>query len=87
VGRVTIFVEWRAATLLTAVAGCTDTSSNPVQPTICTDADVQLIQASSYDQSCTTDSDCIAVGEGNACYPCAIACTSAAINRSAESQY
>ncbi len=53
----------------------------------CTDANVQLIQASNYDQSCQADSDCIAVGEGNACYPCAIDCTSAAINKSAEAHY
>jgi hypothetical protein len=53
----------------------------------CTDANVQLIQASNYDQSCATTSDCVAVGEGNACYPCAIACPTAAINASARAQY
>jgi hypothetical protein len=55
--------------------------------TTCTDANVQLIEASNYDQSCKTDSDCIAVGEGNACYACVIECTSAAINISAHAQY
>jgi hypothetical protein len=55
--------------------------------TTCTDANVQLIQASNYDQSCKADSDCIAVGEGNACDSCAIDCTNAAINKSAETQY
>jgi hypothetical protein len=58
-----------------------------VQLTTCTDANVQLIQASNYDQSCTSNSDCIPVGEGNACYPCAIACPSAAINASAKGRY
>jgi hypothetical protein len=53
----------------------------------CTDANVQLIQASNYDQSCKTASDCIAVAEGNACYPCVIACPTAAINASARGQY
>jgi hypothetical protein len=54
----------------------------------CTDADVQLILASNYDQSCQTDSDCIGVGEGNFCIPGARNCpSSAAINRSAYSQY
>ncbi len=55
--------------------------------TTCTDANIQLIQASNYDQSCKTDSDCIAVGEGNACYPCVIECTNAAINVGAHARY
>ena len=54
---------------------------------MCTDANAQIIQASNYDQSCKTKSDCLAVGEGNACYPCVIACTSAAINIGAKDQY
>ncbi len=70
-----------------AVVDCGPSAICCVQTTTCTDANVQLIQASNYDQSCTTDSDCIAVGEGNACYVCEIECTSAAINKSAESQY
>ncbi len=53
----------------------------------CTDANSQLIQASSYDQSCKVDSDCVAVGEGNACYACQIACPNAAINASAKARY
>jgi hypothetical protein len=36
----------------------------------CVDAD---IQAANYDQSCESDSDCILVGEGPACDPCALA--------------
>ncbi len=82
-------------------AGCGSTSPNPgaadgsvigedgapTETAACTDANVQLIQASNYDQSCTTNSDCIAVGEGNACYPCEIACPSAAINASAKGKY
>jgi hypothetical protein len=38
-----------------------------------------VIRASDYDQSCTTDSDCMAVTEGNSCRPC-FACPNAAIN-------
>lgn len=53
----------------------------------CTDANVQFIRASDYDQSCNTDSDCVPVGEGNACYPCVIACTTAAIRVTAKAQY
>ena len=56
-------------------------------PSECTDANVQLIRASDYNQSCNADSDCVAVPEGNACYPCVIACTSAAIRITAKAQY
>jgi hypothetical protein len=53
----------------------------------CDDPDAQVIQASNYDQSCATDSDCVAVGEGNFCYPGAGTCPSAAIRTSALGQY
>lgn len=53
----------------------------------CSDADVQLIVASSYDQSCQTSSDCVAVAEGNFCRPGAANCQSAAINKNAYAQY
>jgi hypothetical protein len=56
-------------------------------PAACTDANVQIIQASNYDQTCKTDADCMAVGEGNACYACVIECTSATINVNAHSRY
>jgi hypothetical protein len=45
------------------------------------------IQASSYEQTCKTDSDCVAVGQGSACGPCDLACTNAAINVAAHGQY
>jgi hypothetical protein len=45
-------------------------------------------KGSSYDQSCTVDSDCIAVGFGDACLVCEIGCVAnAAISKSAEAQY
>ncbi len=53
----------------------------------CSDANVQEILASNYDQSCKTDTDCVAVSEGNACYPCTLACQTAAINVNALPQY
>ncbi len=54
----------------------------------CTDANMQPIQASNYDQSCHTDDDCIAVAEGNFCVPGATFCPlSGAINKSAYGQY
>ncbi len=64
---------------------CSFSSGAPL--VACTDADVQMIQASDYDQSCTMDSDCTAVAEGNACSPGALNCPGAAINASAYSTY
>jgi hypothetical protein len=54
----------------------------------CTDANMQPIQASSYDQSCQKDDDCVAMAEGNFCDPGATVCPfSGAINKSAYAQY
>jgi hypothetical protein len=92
--------DGRTAIACTSVNDCTDTalgtawcclvkacvySSNGTPPITCTDADVQLIQASNYDQSCTMDSDCVAVSEGNFCY--GANCPSAAINVGAQAHY
>jgi|CZKU01.1.fsa_nt_gi hypothetical protein len=67
---------------------CTGEVCVPDTPDDCTDANAQLIQASSYDQSCKTDSDCVAVFEGNACYPAALNCQDrAAINMGSYAQY
>jgi hypothetical protein len=66
-------------------AGAPAAPSDAGQP--CTDANIQMIQASDYDQTCANDSDCIAVGEGNACYPCVVQCPTAAISASAKKQY
>jgi hypothetical protein len=69
-----------AAALLTTASGCNGTSDVAA----CTDANVELIQASSYDQACSVDTDCVAIAAGNACYPCVVICaTGGAINRSA----
>jgi hypothetical protein len=47
-----------------------------------------MLRASDYDRSCTKDTDCIAVGEGNACTAqCRVACPSAAINGGALAAY
>ena len=53
----------------------------------CLDPQVQMIQASSYDQSCDADTDCIAIAEGDFCVPGAANCPSAAISKSAQAQY
>lgn len=53
----------------------------------CEDPQVQMIQASSYDQSCNVDTDCIAISEGNFCVPGAMNCSNAAINKGSKTQY
>ena len=51
----------------------------------CQDAD---ISASNYDQTCLADSDCVIVGEGPECSPCALAYGPfAAINRAAVQEF
>lgn len=46
------------------------------------------IAASSYDRSCQVDSDCVAIGVGDPCYPCEVLCPgTAAINTSSMAQY
>jgi hypothetical protein len=58
------------------------------QAETCADAAAQNIMASSYDQSCQKDSDCIAIEEGNFCDPGRNdGCTNAAINKSALARY
>ena len=47
----------------------------------------RLVQASNYDQSCQTDSDCVGVGTGYACECETVFCVTAAINVSAYSQW
>jgi hypothetical protein len=51
------------------------------------DGSVPPIEASSYDQSCRSDSDCVAVSEGDVCTPCGIGCTNAAINAAGLARY
>lgn len=69
-------------------AGCTGTGTNESGSNACVGASVKLIQASDYDQSCTVDTDCQPIAEGNACAPCAFSCQlGAAINVGALAQY
>jgi hypothetical protein len=51
------------------------------------DASSQVIMASSYDQSCTVDKDCVGVSVGVSCHPCDFSCTNAAINAGAMGKY
>jgi hypothetical protein len=63
------------------------TAPEAAGPIVCTDANLQLILASNYNQSCTVNAECAAVGEGNACSPCTANCYNAAINFQAVPQY
>jgi len=56
---------------------------NPT-PETCADAS---IQASDYVQTCTADSDCIVVGQGDLCSACALTCSSGSINKSSFAAY
>jgi hypothetical protein len=52
------------------------------------DPKVVHIVASNYDQACTVDSDCVAIGVGDPCHTCDILCPgNAAINKSSLAQY
>jgi hypothetical protein len=53
----------------------------------CADPEVQMIQASNYDQACRVDSDCMAISVGNFCIPGATNCPNAAINQSSKAHY
>lgn len=54
--------------------------------TMCTDPAAQVIDASAYDQSCQTSSDCFGVAVGDFCHPNP-GCPNAAINKTAMPQY
>jgi hypothetical protein len=81
-------IVWRFSRAAFAVAMAACSSEEGTAGTVtCTDANIQTVSASAYDQSCRTAADCVGVGEGNACYPCVLACATAAINSAAKSRY
>ena len=43
--------------------------------------------ASSYDQTCTVDTDCAGVSEGSSCNPCDFSCPNATIDHGALAKY
>jgi hypothetical protein len=46
------------------------------------------VQASSYDQTCKVDTDCVSIAEGDPCAPCGLSCSmSATINAGALARY
>jgi hypothetical protein len=70
-------------------ASCLDVSPDMLCCAVNEDAGCTEIQASSYDQSCNSDSDCVAVSVGNTCAECVFACGEnvGAINAAAIGQY
>jgi hypothetical protein len=63
-------------------------SGQAAETQTCADAAAQNITASSYDQTCQSDSDCVSIAVGNFCVPSANSgCPSAAINKGALAQY
>jgi hypothetical protein len=73
-----------AAGLLLAMASCS--STHTVTP--CTDANIEDIEPSNYDQTCSVDSDCVEIAAGNACYACIVLChNGGAINHGSLSAY
>jgi len=77
-------------TCIVVDASVPDGTDGPVegdgQALECTDT-TRLVQASSYDRKCQTDSDCVGVGEGYACECETIFCVTAAINSGAYAQW
>jgi len=57
-----------------------DVSADTSESVVCTSGSVHMVIASNFDQSCTVNAECAAVGEGNACDPCTANCYNAAIN-------
>jgi hypothetical protein len=70
-------------------ASCLDVSSDMLCCAVKEDAGCTEIQASSYDQTCTSHSDCVTVNVGNACEECVFACgiSVGAISVEAMAQY
>jgi hypothetical protein len=85
-GRTTEWNAWICAMALVVMSGL-PLGCNGGGEVACTDANIQPISAVNYSQSCNVDSDCAAVGAGNACYPCTLQCPSAAISNAALAAY
>jgi len=76
---------WAAPHPASATSCCVNDLCSYTLPSECTGPNARVIQASNYDRSCVSDSDCVLILEGNACY--ATGCVSGAINRAAQAQY
>jgi hypothetical protein len=78
--RLTLAVGLLAVAVLLTPAGCSSSSTST--PGSCT-----VIKASSYDQSCVTDTDCAMVSEGSFCYRECQPCPYAVISVGATAKY
>jgi hypothetical protein len=67
-------------------ACCLELASEYAGPYVC-NPDGGVIQASSYDRTCTVDTDCAPISEGSTCNACNFSCTNTAINVKALPQY
>jgi hypothetical protein len=65
---------------------CTDNVCAADLPDACADGSERPIRASNYDQSCATDTDCVAITEGNACSLIG-PCPTGAINKGSYARY
>lgn len=65
---------------------CIDHVCTSDVPKTCPDGIDRPIRASNYDQSCTTDTDCVGIDEGSACSDLS-PCGGASINRDAYAKY
>ncbi len=65
---------------------CIDQACTADAPDACAGGGQRPVLASNYDQSCATDTDCIAIAEWDGCFPLGN-CPTAAISKSADAQY
>lgn len=87
------FAAWAAAPG-TAAGACqpltgrcaADGTVRPENLTRCADGPL-WVDVTIYDRTCVQDADCVAVAEGDVCYPCIAACPSAAINARERPRY
>jgi hypothetical protein len=65
---------------------CTDNVCGSNVPEACADGGEEPVVASNYDQTCTTDTDCVPIAEGNACSMVG-PCLTGLINKSSLARY
>lgn len=70
-----------------ADASCANASASPGDDGPNDSSTCAIVVASQYDQCCTVDSDCVAVGEVASCQGVCVNCPAGAINKGAEARY
>jgi len=71
---------WFFSILGLLAVGCTHNNAPGSEP----DANNETISASNYNQTCSADSDCVAIAVGD---PCRLCCANAAINKADQAKY